>query len=61
VSRVIVESECVMLEVSAMDGAMPDVSAPDVVPFFSPQPASTRTAVINRIVFIVSPSGDSWW
>jgi hypothetical protein len=31
-----------------------------VVPFLSPQPANTRTAVINRIVFIVSPSGDSW-
>ena len=59
VSRVIVESECIMLEVSAIAGAIPDVSAPDVVPFLSPQPASTRTAVSNRIVFIVSPSGDS--
>jgi hypothetical protein len=57
-SFAIVESEWVMLEVSAVAGAaMPDVSAPDVVPFLSPQPASTRTAVINRIVFIVSPSG----
>jgi hypothetical protein len=58
VSRVIVESECIMLELSAMVGAMPDVSAPDVVPFLSPQAASTSIAVINRIVFIVSPSGD---
>jgi hypothetical protein len=33
------------------------VSAPDVVPFLSPQLASTRTAAINRIVFIVAPSG----
>ena len=60
VSCVMVESECIMLELSATAGAMPDVSAPDVVPFFGPQPASTRTAVINRIVFIVAPSGGSW-
>src|SRR5687768_8913709 len=53
-------SEVVMAAVSVVAGPMADVSAPDVVPFLSPQPASTRTAVINRIVFIVAPSGGSW-
>jgi hypothetical protein len=61
VSRGIVVSVWVMLEVSVMVGAIPVVSAPDVVPFLSPQPASTRTAAINRIVFIVTPSRDRWW
>lgn len=46
-----------MAAVSVVAGPMALVSAPDVVPFLSPQPASTRTAVINRIVFIVAPSG----
>src|SRR5918994_5428855 len=53
-------SEVVMAAVSVVAGPMADVSAPDVVPFLSPQPASKRTAVINRIVFIVAPSRGSW-
>src|SRR4051812_36949434 len=53
-----VESEWVMppMPVSEVAGAMADVSAPDVVPFFS-QPARARTAASTRIVFIVTPSG----
>ena len=50
-------SDWVIAAVSVVAGPMADVSAPDVVPFLSPQLASTRTAVINRIVFIVAPSG----
>jgi hypothetical protein len=53
------ESECIAA-VSLAAGVMAEVSAPDVVPFRSPQLASTRTAVISRIVFIVAPSGDRW-
>ncbi len=49
-----------MAAVSVVAGPIADVSAPDVVPFLSPQLASTRTAVINKIVFIVAPSGGSW-
>src|SRR5215208_6733790 len=52
-------SEWVMAAVSDVAGPIADVSAPDVVPFLSPQLASTRTAAINRIVFIVAPSRDS--
>ena len=58
VSRAIVESEWVMpaMPVSDIAGAIADVSAAGVAARFW-QPASTRTAVINRIVFIVTPSG----
>jgi hypothetical protein len=58
VSRAIVESEWVMpdMPVSDMAGAMAEVSAAGVLALFE-QPASTRTAVISRIFFIVTPSG----
>ena len=57
VSRAMVESECIMPALSDMVGDIAaEVSAPEVVPFFS-QPASARTAAISSIVFIVTPSG----
>lgn len=58
VSFFIAESECCMpaIPVSDTAGAIAEVSAAGVPARFE-QPASARTAVISRIVFIVTPSG----
>jgi hypothetical protein len=45
-----------VIPVSDIAGAIADVSAAGVAALFS-QPASRRTAVKARIVFIVTPSG----